>query len=282
MGDYIGMNLEDKHKNIGKALSYLFPTDKSIEEGYADFLMHQAHKEPQEMAVQMEFSEVFCQSADYKYGPQSDFYRTQYRIVEKLEKRLSDKETLAYAKAGLLSFMSEKVRQKHKFLYVRYMKINSLVREAYYGYYKEAESSTLELEKEKLIEYYETLLARINSRIEQSGIIVDSENNDVKCFVQNIVIRNKANRGIKVEGKKYGISSFEHLYFGSDVDNLDDSEINIQKLAYMGTIIDQFIDSLNKMDAEAYRAYKFQTMGLTEEEKTEYDENIQEYQKCIK
>ena len=278
----MGKILADKHKNIGQALSYFFPTDESIEEGYADFLMHQGHEETHEKVTQIEFGEVFRQSADYKYGPQSDFYRSRYRIVEKLEKKLSDKETLAYAKAGLLSFMAEKVRKKHLLTYFLYMKINSLVREVYYGYYKEVERSILELEKEKLIEYYETLLERINSRIAQSGTTVDSKNSDAEEFVQNLIKKHMASRGIKIEGEKYGILSFGYFYFYIDVANLDDNEINIQKLAYMSTIINQFVSSLKMMDVEAYRAYKFQTMGLTNEEKDKYDKNIQEYQKCIK
>ena len=283
-----------KWEDIGIDFQFEFPTEEEVNKVLETYEAHQSRvseirraygvneDRANEIALGIESGDVFYPSIGSEYEPHSVYFASRYEIVKKLERRLSDKETLACAKAGLLSFMSDLEYKDRKFKYCRYVKINSLVREAYYAYYREVGYERLEKERQKLIECYKILLGFLDNQIRDSGIEVDVVSPEAEKFVQSLVSKHKTNRGISVEGGGYGILSFEYSYFYTEVSNLDNSEISVHKLTCMRTLIDELIGSLEKMNTETYRIYKFQTMGLTKEEQKEYDENIEKYQKSIK
>ena len=234
-----------------------------------------------ELALKVERGELFYISTGGNYEPHSRFFASRYKIVKKIEKKLSDQELLGYAKAGLLSFKFEILKQKHSIKYQSYMRINNLVREAYYAYYRETDPYRLEAEKEKLIERYKILSGHFNNRIGEDNLD-DKFSGEVVQFVMRLINENIANRGIRLEGGNYGVFSFDHYYCCNTAERLDNSEKSIHILKYMQALIDSRISLLENMSVEEYRLYKFSSMHLTDEERLMYDKNIMKFQKRFK
>lgn len=211
-------------------------------------------------------------SIEQEYEPGSLFFLTRYKIVRILEKKLPDKEMIACAKAGLLA-----LKQKYPYVGFRYRKINSLVREAYYGYYQTAGPSRLENEKEHLIDMYQDLVERINKRIEESGLTPNERDNDAKTYVSKLVAKYIDNNGIKFNGESYSVLSFEYVYFLDAILELDNGQQSINIISFMKEIIEERITSLQRKDSEGYRLYKIDAMRLNPEEEKRYNKRIAKY-----
>lgn len=288
-----------KLKEFAQSIEFKLPTEEEIEEVYRTFREHEclaqdirsykglSDDEAWAFASRVIKSEETDNPIDWTepeidFGLNGRFSKMRYKIVDKLSNNLSDSKLLETAKAGILSLSSSRLFINHPLTFIRYKRINDLVREAYYAYYKRTGRFKLEEDQEKLIELYESLLEDIDKLLEFRQ--VDEPDKD-KCIEYFNSFNKDVNVGIIIsrdnDGRRiYSPESFNKLYYSGLITNKS-SNLNCDPKRLIGEkeIITEEIDKISGMYFERYRDYKLGLMNLTKEEQKKYYGKVKRYEK---
>lgn len=289
----------DENKNKEKDYDFQFPTDEEIDAAYSQFQEYERLIEDimyYKDVSEYEARNIYIKMKLYKdhgylwdwtqseinYAPRSDYYYSKYRQVYRLSDILSDKDMVLYAKNGVLGFRLDELKNKHPLTAGLYIRINSLVREAYYAYLKHISRIELEFDREKLLDTYDTMIgalkfwARDESASKRKEYSVSFNDYANKC-IDNI--------GVIVETDKnfheyYSTVSFDNYYYAAHriILDFDSQQLLIEAINFLEIEKERIKD----MYIEDYRGYKLDLMRLDEEELEEYRTSTERYDKTYK
>ena len=289
---------EEKLREFAKGIKFNLPTKEEIDEVYRTFLNHECladhikhakglnDDDAWKFATKVIESEktdnpIDWTEPDIDYGLDGGFSKERYRIVERISNNLPKSELLEAAKAGIYSLESPILYLFYPLTFMRLNRINDLVREAYYAYYKNTGRMKLEKEQERLIELFESLLKETNKLLDDNKEEYD-KNECIEYFnssnknVNVGIIKETAKGGIHI----YSPESFNILYRSGLITN-DSSRYICDPKRLIGEkeLITKEIEKLNGMYYDSYRRYKIGLMNLTQKEQKRYDKSIKKYEK---
>ena len=215
--------------------------------------------------------------SDIDFGVNSYYYYSRYETVCRLEKVLSDKEMVKYAKKGVLSHRIDELKKKHPITYNLYLKINSLVREAYYAYLVNMSRLELEDDRDDILAFLNRDINALNFWINYKSAARRKESNQGfneyanNCIKSAGIIRDDSD----VWNIVYSSGSFDKDIYAIAKAIKDYESVNILKEAI--DVIKEKIERIKEMSIEEYRTYKIDSMLLTDSELKLFEENTEKY-----
>lgn len=284
---------------MGKDFTFSFPTDEEIEDAYAKYREHERliddiinYKDVTKYEARGIYQKMMLYKkhgylwdwtqSEINYAPRSDYYYSKYEQVYRLSNILSDKDMTEYAKKGVLGYRLDELKKKHPLTAGLYIRINNLVKEAYYAYLMHISRLELEFDREKLIKSYEIMIKALklwakdesaSKRKEYSISFSDYAN---KCIDSvGVIIGTDDNHC-----EYYSEVSFDNNYYAAQraIRDFDSKKLLIEASEFFEGELERIKD----MSVEDYREYKIDLMRLDEKELEDYYNNTKRYVKTYK
>ncbi len=222
----------------------------------------------------------------------SNYFWSKYNKVDQLAKRLPEDRFLKYAKSGILDPHYNELVYEHRFLSKKYLAINYLVREAYYAYIANRGRFDLQCDREYVIDKYNELIKKVDLILNSKKLVYHEPKEFVFTFdtIDDSLIDSPGiiieEREILEGDKQYSPLSFEDLYYmvSKLIGEAFRYRINREEsLTNAHQKIEERIKWLESiLTDEFYRRHMIDLMLLSDQEKSQFDENIYQYKKEFK